>query len=299
MLNSIEPTIPNQFDNHTMYMLLKAVLDENLQPRAQNITFDFTPLEFIEPVGVTVLSNIFEWLRSTKRVAFKFKYIDSPPIRYLDDSGFFEIFLGHKLYVNSYVRTTTVPLELVSYDKSHDWLHGRFADWLTRRLHMNRSSIASILMSLGEIFINIKDHSGQKIGCIFAQHYPNMARIKIAVSDFGVGIPETVKKRFAAASDNDAILKAVEYGFSTQSTPQNRGVGLTTLISNVVKNNQGTMAVHSGQGAVQFDLTGTDISSRSLLTPANFIQYYPGTLFSVILRTDTIEQVTEEEEFTW
>ncbi|HRP69199.1 MAG TPA: hypothetical protein PLY93_06685 [Turneriella sp.] len=164
---------------------------------------------------------------------------------------------------------------------------------------MNKSSIASILMSLGEIFINIKDHSGQKIGSIFAQHYPKMNRIQIAISDFGVGIPETVKRRFVAANDNEAILKAVEYGFSTQSTPQNRGVGLTTLISNVVKNNMGSMAIHSGRGAIQFELTNKEISAKSILTKANFQQFYPGTLFSVILRTDTIEKLADEEEFAW
>lgn len=111
-----------------MYLLLKAVLDDNLEPKASNIIFDFTSLNFIEPVGVTVLSNIFEWLRSTKRVSFKFNYANTRPIQYLDDSGFFEIFLGQKLFQGSRVRVTTVPLELVSYDRSHDWLHGKFAE---------------------------------------------------------------------------------------------------------------------------------------------------------------------------
>lgn len=297
---SIQPTVPGRFDNQTMYLLIQAVLDENLEPRARKIELNLTPLYFIEPVGVTVLCNILQWLWLIKGVNVSIHCdASAPTIRYLDDSGFFILHLGQPLSPSAAVRDTTVPLELVSFEHSHQYINDRFSGWLQNRLRMNKDSIASILMSISEIFINIQDHSGQKTGCIFAQHYPNINKIKIAISDFGIGIPTAVQRQFAAPSDNDAILKAVEMGFSTRSTPQNRGVGLPTLIANAVQNNGGNIAIHSGRGAVEFSLTDGKIQPKSLVIPGNFEIFYPGTLFSIILRTDTIEHVTAEEEFTW
>lgn len=300
MTESIRPTVPSTFDNRTMYLLLQAVLDENLEPKAHKIELDLNPLDFIEPVGVTVLCNILQWLWIVKGVNFTIHCDKSArTIKYLDDSGFFNLHLGDPLSPTAAVRDTTVPLELVSFEHSHQYINDRFSGWLQNRLKMNKDSIASILMAISEIFINIQDHSGQKIGCIFAQHYPNINQIKIAISDFGIGIPTAVRREYTASSDNEAILKAVEMGFSTRSTPQNRGVGLPTLIANVVKNNGGSIAIHSGQGAVEFSLTGGKIQPKSMVIPGNFEIFYPGTLFSIILRTDTIEQVAAEEEFTW
>lgn len=214
MTESIRPTVPNTFDNRTMYLLLHAVLDEKLEPKARKIELDFTALDFIEPVGVTVLCNILQWLWIVKGVNFTIHCNKSSrTIRYLDDSGFFKLHLGEPLSPTAEVRATTVPLELVSFEHSHQYINDRFSGWLQNRLKMNKDSIASILMSISEIFINIQDHSGR--------------------------------------------------------------------------------------GAVEFSLTDGKIQPKSLVIPGNFEIFYPGTLFSIILRTDTIEHVTAEEEFTW
>ena len=161
--------------------------------------------------------NILQWLWLVKGVNFTIHCNPSAlTIRYLDDSGFFKLHLGEPLSPAAAVRDTTVPLELVSIEHSHQYINDRFSGWLQNRLKMNKDSIASILMAISEIFINIQDHSGQKIGCIFAQHYPNINQIKIAISDFGIGIPTAVRREYKASSDNEAILKAVETKYAAE-----------------------------------------------------------------------------------
>jgi len=58
--------IPPTFNVSTMYGVIAEVFDENLDARASRVVFDFSSLDFIEPVGVVILSNIFESLKKSK-----------------------------------------------------------------------------------------------------------------------------------------------------------------------------------------------------------------------------------------
>ncbi|GEB35326.1 hypothetical protein [Brevibacillus parabrevis] len=119
--------------------------------------------------------------------------------------------------------------------------------------------------------------------------------VNIAISDFGIGIPSNVQSVIPGLTDSLAIQKATEQGFSTKSTPGNRGAGLDVLVKNVVKNNQGWVYIHSNHGIVKCKLGhNNDIA----MEPSDISGFYPGTLFEIVLRTDTIEHV-EEEEFEW
>jgi hypothetical protein len=147
-----------------------------------------------------------------------------------------------------------------------------------------------------EIFNNINDHSMQKIGSIFCQHFPRENQVNIAISDFGVGIPYKVKQVLPNLNDPEAILKATEEGFTTKSTARNAGAGLDILISNVALVNQGNLGIFSNHGCVIFKNDGSKIKNE-LRTLRGF---YPGTLFDIHLRTDTIERRGDtSEEFEW
>jgi hypothetical protein len=152
--------------------------------------------------------------------------------------------------------------------------------------------------SLEEIFHNVNDHSGEGIGCTFAQHFPNKKRIQIAVSDFGKGIPKTVRTKLPLLTDSEAIKKACEEGFTTQSNVKNRGAGLPNLMRYVTQRNNGTVLIASGQANVSAvkGTNGTKVTGRSQSG------IYPGTLVQVMLRTDTLEKSavdTELEPFEW
>jgi len=221
-MNEYIVSIPSKFDITSVYPFLSNVLRQDNSPISDNMIFDFTDLKFIEPVAVTALSNIIEWLK-LNQVRIKINVnVNNSAIRYLDDSGFFEYFANRKIREFARLRSTTMPLEFINSENSYEWVNNRFAMWLTSILQISKSSIGNILMSIGEIFINISDHSEVGIGCFFAQHYPNMHEVQVSISDFGIGIPRKVRNFDPTIkNDTEALKKAIEYGFSTQSTPQN------------------------------------------------------------------------------
>jgi hypothetical protein len=128
--------------------------------------------------------------------------------------------------------------------------------------------------------------------CIFVQQYPQLNRIHIALSDFGVGIPYNVYKKATAEHDGVAILFATREGFTTQSSPRNRGAGLDIFL-NTLARNRGKAIIYSNRGA----LSCTHEKRHPFLMNGK----YPGTLFDIRFRTDTIEKSSdvEDESFEW
>lgn len=292
--------LPNQFTRLTMYELLDQIIDDKLSPRGNKFIFDFSRLRFIEPVGVTVLSNLVEWLYKRKvEVFFRTpkRVVLPSSIQYLDDSLFFKRYLGKKYNDLARPRQTTIPLQLVSYQESYQWLDRRLLTWLMMRLSLSRASLINIKVCVEEIFNNIVDHAQENIGCVFAQHYPRNNFIQLAISDFGVGVPAVVKTKFPKLTDSEAIEKATTPGFSTKSNPRNTGAGLEVLLQNVVSINEGEVYIHSNHGILT---CSRDDSGSIYMEKEETAGFYPGTLFEIILRTDTIKNIPDEEEaFEW
>jgi hypothetical protein len=83
--------IPGYFNVRSMYRVIGAAIDEQQQPRHAAMSFDFSHVAFAEPDGVTVLSNLVEWLRK-RGVQCTFVGCDlvRPATKYMDDCGFFK-----------------------------------------------------------------------------------------------------------------------------------------------------------------------------------------------------------------
>ena len=107
--------------------------------------------------------------------------------------------------------------------------------WLRRRTNSPSCSFGNLKVCLAEIFNNIQDHSGQDIGCLFGQHHPNEQRMLIAISDFGVGIPTTVRNVRPRLDDAEALVHAIRDGFTSKLMPRHRGAGLALLLDNVLR----------------------------------------------------------------
>lgn len=292
--------IPSKFQRETMYSLLSSVIDNDLNPVDHNIELNFTKLRFIEPSGITILSNLFEWLKrqgvNITLIHPKGPFPKKNPIQFLDDSGFFERYLKYSLTSNPSRRSTTMPLKLVAYNNSYQWLDNDFTFWLSNQLGVSSESLTNIKISFGEIFNNIRDHAQENTGCIFAQHYPANDEVKIAISDFGIGIPKNVRKIEPSLLDDQALEKATTEGFTTRTTPRNLGAGLHTLIQNVVNDNGGAIHIHSNYGIISCTKGNDDIIKETSLKSA----FYPGTFIEVILKTNNIHNIMDiEEEFEW
>ncbi len=143
-----------------------------------------------------------------------------------------------------------------------------------------------------EIFNNINDHSTLGIACTHMQHFPKKHEVLISVSDFGVGIPETIRRKFGGLSDGTAILEATKAGVTAGTSKRNRGVGLALLIEVITKLNGGLVKIRSGSGSV--------CCTKFVSVPKDGLSFYPGTLISITLNTTTfVADPSEEEDLQW
>lgn len=271
----------------------------NAEQRTKHIVFDFSSLEFIEPVGVVALSNAVEFLRSTGiKVTFENHKKYSRANKYLDDAGFFRFYLNRDIFINATARPTTVPLIKFKANAYVPYLYQQLMPWIGQEVNLGTESLETIKTCLEEIFHNIDYHSGVKFGVSFSQYFPKSKRIHIAISDFGRGIPSQVQSVLPELDDAQCVRKAIQEGFSTKSNVRNRGAGLPNLIRYVTQRNSGTVLIHSGHGY----LSATRGPLVSSITSRRERYAYPGTLVQVVLRTDTLERLendVEAEDFRW
>lgn len=294
--------LPARFNEETMLPFLSQIVDEQKNTQCSELVFDFSRLEFVDPVGVVILSNVIEYFRQIKcRVSFANHNSNSDGLKFLDDAGFFLRYLKKSLSSSSKVRSTTLPLNLIHESEVQQYLLMTLMPWIGATVGMRAESLSSIRVSLEEVLHNVRDHSGVKVGCTFAQHFPNRNRLQVAISDFGHGIPEVVRRVEKNLQDPAAIRRACQEGFTTKSNVVNRGAGLPTLINYVTRANGGNVLIASGKGK----LSAVPLPHGPLpykIATSTLRGFYPGTLVRVILRTDTLELAAEDAEietFSW
>lgn len=296
-------TLNRTMDRLSMNLMLDEVLDSDKNPLCKELEIDFCYINFIQPAGIVALHNMIEWLiKKDVKVSFTYKTKNNgsqDPLKYLDDSDFFNRHLGESIYPNASVRATTMPLQDVKYGESHGWLKYNFIPWLAQQLNVKISTLANIEMCLGEIFNNINDHSMEQIGCIYAQFYPNKNLLTFCIADFGVGIPYNIRKFDKNLSDEKALQLAIKEGFTTKTTPRNLGAGLYTLIRNVVLNLRGSVHINSGYGLLDVFSNQGKMVIRSKETTG----YYPGTFLEFNIDTNIVKREDiendDEEDFSW
>jgi anti-sigma regulatory factor (Ser/Thr protein kinase) len=283
-----------------MQFLIQKVVDEDGHPRWSSVRLEFLRLSFIDPTGVVVLANLVDYLR---RMGTKVKVRVSKPysecVEYLDDFGFFKHYSGESLRPHAALRPTTVPLERVQSQHIFAYLNNQLMPWIADRVALAQESVATVKTCFEEIFHNIDDHSGVKIGSAFAQFFPKNDHIHVAISDYGEGIPSVVRRKLPRLSDDETLLKACEEGFTTKSNVRNRGAGLPTLIKYVTLRNQGNVLIASGKAELISRNEDGKIDTRARAARQGI---YPGTLVRVILRTDTFEAMATDiqpEDFKW
>lgn len=227
--------IPKRFEGATLSTFAESIVAGCPGGLPSNLVIDFQTLNFIQPAGVVFLSNLLLWLHQNGTgVSLVNLHRDVGALRYLDDSLFFEQHCGAKVRQSSAPRRTTIPLQPITPNQSHDWLEHTFLPWLSSRLGKTQASFYDLKTCLSELFNNIREHTRLEIGSIFVQHYPRQDRINISLADFGLGIPAKVRQVRPGLTDPDTVLLAVQEGFTTKSIPGNAGLGLDLLLKVVI-----------------------------------------------------------------
>jgi hypothetical protein len=268
-------------------------------PAANDVTLDFSDLQFIDGSGYTVLSNCMEWMLS-KGVIVRIRYFDNinnHAIQYLDDCGFFARYAKSPLRSFARVRPTTLPCTPVEQTRAFGWIEYTLSPWLEATLGASKPQLASVRAAVKEAINNIGDHSTINTGFVHAQHYPNIRCIKITISDFGAGIPATIRRQYGDMSDDAAIIHATKEGTTARSKPNNMGAGLNYLVD-VTLANRGAVRFHSLSGNVT-----CVCGKRGERTYENRrgTGHYPGTLLEIELDTRLFvgDEDDERGDFEW
>lgn len=286
--------LPVTFTMDTMYALV-GDLFRGLTDKPKVIVFDFATLKRIQVGGITTLSNIAEFCRSLN-MEIVFRNADTcGAAHFLQGSGLLAQYQGP--HGASKASKVFFPLQLVEYDRSFNHVTNQLIPWLADALEQDVRALTSLKACLGEVFNNINDHSTVKVGCSASHFDPTDGTITICVADFGVGIPGRVREKVELATDQAAISMACKQGFSTRSTPKNRGAGLHVLIQNVVHTNHGTVIIYSGQGSFSC-VYDPNRPPKGTGRPAR--GKYPGTMIYMTLRkADFVPDEIDEKEFQW
>ena len=103
-----------------------------------------------------------------------------------------------------------------------------------------------------------------------------------------------MRETFGNHNDLHLLLKALEEGVSTKSTPRNRGAGLPNIMRSLTTARVGTVHILSNHAKVI-------IEDGKISKVFSLQNYYPGTFFEVSINVDNdkLYEGEEEEEFEW
>ena len=106
----------------------------------------------------------------------------------------------------------------------------QIAEYLEKRFFKNKD-LSAVQLSIAEAFYNVFDHADAD-GNAWSYMVFDQAKQKlyVAICDFGVGIAKKVRDHLPTiTNDADAIEKAMEERFTTQSKEYNGGRGLGSI----------------------------------------------------------------------
>ncbi|WP_026951119.1 hypothetical protein [Algoriphagus mannitolivorans] len=152
-------------------------------------------------------------------------------------------------------------------------------------------------ITISELVNNVYDHSKSPIDSyVFSQFYPNLNKIKFAVSDLGNGIPRTVnkflnEKGHKSLDQVEAVKWALRLNSTTKSMPYNAGRGLDT-INSFMEANRGEWRLYSDQ-----------IKMISRAGETHFIQNpiedFIGTVIEISIDINNLERLESQDFLDW
>lgn len=270
--------LPQNFQLSAIDRFTQQIVNADGSPKDLEVILDFRRLGFIDGSGYTVLSNTVGWLihKGVKCSFDNFKDTKKGAISYLSDCGFFKKYIGYDITPIPRTRDTTLPCVSIEQAQAFSWIENSFSPWMEYTLFETYGSLSSLRSCIKELFNNIGDHSMQNTGFVHVQHYPNLKRVNITVSDFGIGIPHSIRAKYGDMTDAEAIYLASQEGITAQSRPNNMGAGLNYVIDRITGMG-GNVLIHSLGG----NLTCSRENNRQIRKRSSGRGSYPGTLIDI------------------
>lgn len=270
-------------------------LDRNLKPYypvCKNLIVDFKYLIFLEPNHLVILAcSLEQFYRNNCQISF----INLHPKlkRYLEDVNYMQYFSCNNTRPKFTDTKINTSIPIWNIQRNEISSYSLFAkDFFTNNFFKTRDLL--ILQSnLEEVFNNIFDHSHSPInGFITTQFFPRKNQILCSICDVGTGIADKVnkdkkEKNQPLVDDSKAIEIATTEGYSTRSTPQNRGLGLYYIL-NIPKFEQGKVSIWANNGSYH------NYMNQTLTSETGYS--FSGTLINITIDTNTLDERDDDED---
>lgn len=257
------------------------------------VEVDLSRLTFIGPCGLTVLVAILHKLRE-RGLTLPGGFIAQPGApgiaTYLHRIDFYKRLFDAEDWPDQVGKSESPGMReckhFPSEPDAEDWtasLRAATHDLLAaieEQISTDDAAHTSLDIALSEMTENVGYHASTTYGGFAAvQYLRHSSEIEVAITDLGVGIPESLSSnvKLAASVSNDLLAIQIALTATITATPwRNSGYGLT-FVQILLALNEGRLLVRSGRGHV---LRGAKPSDRMVN------QYLPGTLVGMRLRTD-------------
>jgi len=263
-----------------------------IKSKLDYLTVDFNNIDFLETSDFVVLACLIETIHNENcEVTFiggtkKFnKHLNNIKFKVYWNKGF-----NREQFTVSRNNTT---LCLWKISEQRIYSYSDYAKKFFRDTFFNMKDLVPFAQNLQEVFYNIFDHSQSPIsGYIISQYYPRDKKLAFSVCDFGIGIPTTInnyllKKSKPVLNDEDALLMALERGFSIKSKSNNRGWGLNNILDFTEASN-GLLEIVSNNGVVAKEANKKVVSGISQFN-------FKGTIIRVTVDSKTFEYLDEDD----
>ncbi|CAN5220062.1 hypothetical protein BH09BAC5_BH09BAC5_10470 [soil metagenome] len=202
------------------------------------LELDFNQCISLKPFQLVSLACLAEEYYSRGKKIKVFFNLNKKSGRYIHKIGYKHVWRPGTFQDKflKFIQNSTVPVWKLDRDNLEQFLIS--TEKFYRNQNLKKNATTPLRVALQETLNNILDHAGTKNGYVISQYYEKSKSLEIVVCDFGEGIPNQINTYLRANNikllkQEKALIKALERGFSTKSTPQNRGFGLNTVLSSV------------------------------------------------------------------
>jgi signal transduction histidine kinase len=251
------------------------------------VFFDFSRCLFLRPNAVAFIGGLIRLVERRKgRVDVKWSSMRTPVLRTLVANRFANCF--------NYPMRQSLLKDTIPYREDRDNPKGVMdylkEEWLGHGgVHVSEALSSVIVGRVWEIYANAFEHGKTPTGVFSCgQHFARYGYIKLAVLDFGVGIPTHVRNflKLQTMTAADTLRWAFQPGNTTDAKGIGRGLGLD-IVKEFIRANDGQLEIYSHEGYASI--------SRDEEMYENRTSHFQGTFFNITLKKDEKHYVLASE----
>lgn len=218
----------------------------------ETLLLDLTNLRYLGPNGAamqcgSVLEARFRDVQVTCR------WPDGPPalLAFIEESGLKGHLEGLPVALPDDLETVTVPIRQLRESRHQD--SHPILDLVARFQQVPEGLQDVLQIAFNETVQNIFDHAASAVGGFSCARYMRRdSEVRVALIDWGVGILDTLRRRYAdTISDEHALQRVLFGGFSALSRRNNTGRGIDNLRTVVTEAMSGRLFILSGSGLAE------------------------------------------------